>query len=184
MLEDTSLDPQPTQEELDELAQQQQDAEFARRVRREVKRIQSGEAEQDLEQDELEDEQLRAQEEEREEAKCRAKAKAQRRQANIFWQIMSGNILLRKGVSKYYTQMILIAALFFVSIFVMFWSLHLDMRYSQLAKRVQLSRERSIRLQEMKYLKCSHSAISSELERRGIDLFDPTRPATIINEKH
>ncbi len=179
MLEDTPLEPQPTPEEIE---QQQQDDEFARRVRREVKRIQSGEADSDIKQDEEAEKEKTAKVEAGKRAKREAKERAQRRRANMFWQIISGNILLRESVSKYYMQMVLIAVLFFVSIFVMFWSLHLDMRYSQLAKTVQLSRERSIRLQEMKYLRCSHSAISNELERRGIDLSDPTRPATIIND--
>ncbi len=183
MLEDVSLEPKPTEEELKEIEQQQQDAEFARRVRREVKRMQSGEAQDDMEQDEIDDAEERAAEQAEQQRRADAEERERKRRNSIFRQILSGNILLREGVSKYYSQMILVAALFFVSIFVMFWSLHLDMRYSQLARSVQLTRERSVRLQELKYLKCSHSAISSELERRGIKISDPTRPTTIIKDK-
>lgn len=183
MLEDTSFEPELTPEQIEAMEREQQDAEFVRRVRREVKRMQSGDAEQDIEQDEIDLAQEQAETEERQQAQEQAEAKAKRRQSNIFWQLMSGNILLREGVSKYYSQMILVAALFFVSIFVMFWSLHLDMRYSELSRTVQLTREKSIRLQEMKYLKCSRSAITSELERRGIDISEPTHPATIIDKK-
>ncbi len=183
MLEDVSLEPQPTEEELAAAAAEQQDAELARRIRREVRRMQTGDAIADIAQDEAEDEQIRAAEEAAAQQQKAEEAKAKRRESNVFWQLISGTILLRHGVSKYYSQMILVASLFFVSIFVMFWSLHLDMRYSELARTVQLTRERSVRLQEMKYLRCSHSAISAELERRGIDISDATRPSTVIKEK-
>ncbi len=187
MLEDVSLEPQPTEEELAEAAAAEaaaeQDAELARRIRREVRRMQTGDAIADIAQDEADEAEERATAEAAEEQKKGEEERQRKRQSNIFWQMISGTILLREGVSKYYSQMILVASLFFISIFVMFWSLHLDMRYSELARRVQLTRERSVRLQEMKYLKCSHSAISEELKRRGIELDDPTRPSTIIKEK-
>ncbi len=181
-LEDISLEPTPTEEELAQQAQQAEDAEFARRVRREVRRIESGEAEQDIEQDEIEEAEQKAAEEQAAEQKAEEEEKRHKRSQNIFWLIISGNILLREGVSKYYSQMVVIAVMFFVSIVVMFWSLHLDMRYSQISRNVQLLREKSVRLQEERYQKCSHSAISSELKRRGIELNDPTRPSTVIEE--
>lgn len=181
-MEDTSLEPIPTAEEMEQMQREAEDAEFARRVRREVKRMESGDADEDLAQDESEEEERRAAEEAAEAAEAAERKREERRQRTIFWQLISGSILLRRGVSKYYTQMILVAVMFFVSIFVMFWSLHLDMRYSDLSRENQLLREKSIRLQEMVHSKGSHSAISAELKRRGIELGDATRPATIIDE--
>ncbi len=181
-MEDTSLDPIPTQEELEEQLRAEQDAEFARRVRREVKRIESGEADEDMAQDEAEEQQQREFEEAEREAANAKEAKARRWRQSTFWLLISGNILVRRGVSKYYSQMVLVAVIFFVSIFVMFWSLHLDMRYSDTARKVQLLREKSVRLQEMRYSKCSHSAITKELKRRGIDLADATQPAVVIKD--
>lgn len=187
MQDDTSLEPVPTPEELEQMQQAADDAEFARRVRREVKRIESGDADDDLAQDEVEDSQEREAKQEAEQERVAAeeaeRKREERKQHSIFWQLISGSILLRQGVSKYYTQMMLVAVMFFVSIFVMFWSLHLDMRYSDLSRQNQLMREKSIRLQEMRHSKCSHSAISAELKRREIDLGDATRPATVINEE-
>ena len=84
------------------------------------------------------------------------------------------------GVSKYYPYMLTIAGMFFLSIMVMFWSLHLDMRYTRLERDVQKLRERSIRLQEQRYQRTTHSAIVEQLRARGIELYDPQAPGEII----
>ena len=41
-------------------------------------------------------------------------------------------------------------------------------------------RERSIRLQEQRYSRTTHSAIVERLRERGIDLSDPSAPGEII----
>lgn len=105
-----------------------------------------------------------------------------RRRASTFWQLFSGSILVREGVSKYYPYMLTIAGMFFLSIMVMFWSLHLDMRYTRLECDVQKLRERSIRLQEQRYQRTTHSAIVRQLEARGIELYDPVVPGEIIDD--
>ncbi len=177
ILEDAPLTPQPTPEQIEEA---KQDELLARRIRREVRRIESGEAKEDIEQDEAEEQ---AEREKIEEEERNERRKQHYRANNIFWLLLSGNILQKKSVAKYYSQMVTIAVLFFISIFVMFWSLHLDMRYNQELRMVQLLRERSARLQELRYSKCSHSAISAELKRRGLNLQDPTHPAMVVKNK-
>ena len=72
--------------------------------------------------------------------------------------------------------------MFFLSIVVMFWSLHLDMRYTRLERDVQKLRERSIRMQEQRYQRTTHSAIVRQLERGGIELYDPLVPGEIIDD--
>jgi hypothetical protein len=74
------------------------------------------------------------------------------------------------------------ARLYFVSIFVMFTALHLDMKYSRLYREVQMLRERSTRLQEQRFRHTTHSAILEELRRRGIDLYDPVVPGEILDD--
>ena len=133
MYRDHEFDPITPEEE----ARRREEAEFARRVRREVRRMERGEADE-----------------------------------GTFWQIFSGSILVRKGVSQYYPYLLTIAGTFFLSIVVMFWSLHLDMRYTRLSRDVQKLRERSIRLQEQRFQRTTHSAIIEELHARGIDLYD------------
>ncbi|MDE7069152.1 MAG: hypothetical protein K2O63_01360 [Alistipes sp.] len=159
----------------EELAARRQEEELSRRIRREVLRVQSGEADDDIRAD-------REQEEAEREVREEAERRERRRSSNLFWQLISGNILIRQGAAEYYRYIICIAAMFLVSIFVMFTALHLDMKHSQLAREVQLLRERSTRLQEQRFRHTTHSAVSEELRRRGIDLRDPSVPATLLND--
>ncbi len=169
MYRDHEFDPVSAEEQ----ARREAEAELARRIRHEVRRMERGEAEEDLRADEAEEAELRAAEEER-------RRKAERRSSNTFWQLFSGTILLREGFSKYYPYMLCIAGMFFLSIVVMFWSLHLDMKYSRLEREVQVLRERSIRLEEQRFRRTTHSAVTEELRRRGIELYDPSAPGQII----
>lgn len=157
----------------DEEQRRREEAEFARRVRREVRRMERGEADEDIRADE------EAEAAERAEAIARER-RERRRRSSMFWQLISGSILVREGVSKYYPYMLTIAGMFFLSIVVMFWSLHLDRRFSRLDSEVQMLRERSIRLQEQRYRRTTHSAIVEELRARGIELQDPAGPGEII----
>lgn len=117
----------------EERAAREREEELARRIRREVLRVQSGEADEEIRAD-------REREQAEEEARQEEQRKEERRRSNIFWLLFSGNILVRKGASEYYRYMICIAAMFFVSIFVMFTALHLDMKYSRLYREVQMLR--------------------------------------------
>lgn len=169
MQHDLDFNPERAAEE----ARRAEEELFARRVRREVMRVQSGEAEEDLRADrEAEAEERRAEEE-------RAARRARRR-ANPLFRLLSGSILVGEQASRYYPYMLTIAAMFFLNIVVLFWSLHLDLNYSRLEREVQKLRERSIRLEEQRYRLTTHSAVAAELARRGIDLEDPQSPLEII----
>ncbi len=113
-----------------------------------------------------------AEEEERQRRSAAAKA-------STFWQLFSGTILVHEGVSKYYPTCSRSRACS-LSIAVMFTALHLDMKYSRLEREVQILRERSIRLQEQRYRRTTHSAIVERLRERGIELTDPPAPGEII----
>lgn len=159
----------------------ERDDDYARRIRAEIRHIENEEDEdeeeyiRDIEESE-EDEEVDEEEEQREPSKPH-------KRPSWIWLVVSGNILIRDGLQRYYGQMALIAALFLLSIIVMFWSLHLDMEYNILSRDVQLLRERSVRLQEVRFSRTSHSSIVDELERRGINLVDPSEPATIIEKR-
>ena len=171
MYRDHEFDPVTPEEQ----ARREQDEEFARRVRREVLRMERGEAEEDIRADEEREAEERAEAEERE-------RRESRRRASTFWQLFSGSILVCEGVSKYYPYMLTIAGMFFLSIVVMFWSLHLDMRYTRLERDVHKLRERSIRMQEQRYQRPTHSANVRQLEARGNELYDPLVPGEIIDD--
>ncbi len=78
--------------------------------------------------------------------------------------------------------MLSVAGMFFLSIVVMFWSLHLDLKYSRLEREVQVLRERSIRLEEQRYRRTTHSAVAARLRERGIDLQDPRTPGETLDD--
>ncbi len=168
---DHEFDPVTPEQEAERAA----DEEFKRRVREEVRRMNSGEADEDLRRDEEREAAARAAEEER-------LRREQKRQASALWQLLSGTILIREGVSKYYSYMFCVAGMFFLSIAVMFMTLHLDMKYTRLEREVTMLREKSIRLQEQRFRRTTHSAISNELHRRGLDLYDPHSPGVVIED--
>lgn len=157
----------------EELRRIEEDEEFRRRVRREVRRIQSGDADEDIERDIEEEEDQRREQEEQEKSK-------RKRRSRLFWQFFSGNILINKSVADNYRYFAAIAVMCFISIAVMFMSLYADLRYSRLERDVQLVRERSVRLQEQLYNSTTHAAIKEELKRRNIPLQDPHKATEIV----
>ncbi len=174
-MKDTYFDPRHTPEEVDAQRRiDEQEAALARKIRREVLRVQSGEAQEDIDREQAEEAEVEAQRE-------RAERIERRRKASTFWQVLSGSILVNRGVARYYPYMIAVAVMFFLSIAVMFYSLHMDMRYSRLERDVQLLRERSLRFQSERYQRSSHSAIMEQLERRGIKLEEAVAPSTLID---
>lgn len=169
MYKDTDFNPDREREE-QETAEREA---LARTIRREVLRVNSGEADEDIQADR---EQLEAEKAERE-----AQEEQTRKRNASFWrQIFSGRILVHDTVRENYRYMVIIAAMFFSSIAVLFWTLKLDIRYARLDTEVQLLHERSIRLQEQCYRRSSHSAIVESLRERGLDLYDPLRPNEVI----
>lgn len=169
MYRDHEFDPVTPDEE----ARREADEEFARRVRREVLRVNRGEADEDIRADMEREAGERAEERARE-------RKERRRKASTLWQLLSGTILVQEGISRYYPYMLCIAAMFFLSIVMMFTALHFDMKYSRLEEEVQWLRERLIRLEEQRFSRTTHSAVVEQLRLRGIGLYDPEKPALRI----
>ena len=169
MYKDTDFNPD---RERDEQAIAEQEA-LKRTIRREVLRMESGEAAAELQ---AEREEMAAERAEREADEARVR----RRESSLWRQLFSGRILVNEIVRENYRYVGVIAAMFFVSIMVLFLSLRLDIRYARLNTEVQLLHERSIRLQEQCYRRSSHSAIVESLHERGLELYDPLRPNEVI----
>ena len=169
MYPDHEFDPITPEEE----AQRAQEAEFARRVRREVLRIERGEAEEEIRADLEREAAEKAEAEERE-------RRERRRRASTFWQLFGHDPRTRRHIEILPPTCSRSRACSFLSIAVMFTALHLDMKYTRLEREVQILRERSIRLQEQRYSRTTHSAIVERLRERGIDLGDPSAPGEII----
>ncbi len=161
----------------EEQARRDEEEAFARRVRREMRRIQRGDADAEMQEEaaaeEAEREALEAERRERE-------AREKRRQSSTMRQIVTGMILINGQTRRYYPYVLAIAAMSFLSIVVMFWSLHLDMRFSRLEREIQMLEERAMRMEEMRYRRTTRAAIEAELQRRNIRLEDPSTTDIII----
>lgn len=96
--------------------------------------------------------------------------------------IATGEILIKENVSRGYNYLVYIALSFLISIVMLFSSLHHEIRRNRLAKEVTLLHEQAVRTRERLNRHTSHSAIVEELQRRGIELYDPVSPLTIIEE--
>ncbi len=94
---------------------------MARRIRRELIRVDSGLAEREIEE---ERQRIEAEKEEQE----REEQRRQRRRSSFLWQLFSGSFLVGHHASQYYNYLIAIAAMCFLSIFVTFMSLNADKR--------------------------------------------------------
>lgn len=169
MMLDHEFDPADPEEE----RRKAEDEEFKRRVRREVRRMNSGAADEDIRTDE-------AEEAAEEAARTERAERERRRRSSTLWGMISGTILLRDGISRYYPYMLVIAGLFLLNIIVMFRSLYLDRRYMRLERDVEILHERALRLEEQRFRLTTHSAIVEELARRGIPLRDPATPGEQI----
>ena len=159
----------------EELEQRQADEKLERLIRSQIRRVQSGEADEQMRQ-EAEEEREQEQEQMREEARKRLK------RSRLFWQLFSGNILVNRNVAENYRYFIAIAITSFVSIAVLFMALYAEDRFSKVEREVQLLRERSIRLQEQLFSRTTHAAIAKEVEERGLGLPEPRKSREVVED--
>lgn len=169
MYHDTDFNPNREREE-QEAAEREA---LARTIRREVLRVNSGEADEEIR---AEREQMEAERQARE----AEEEKSRRRNASLWRQMFSGRILVHDTVRENYRYIAIIAAMFLLSIAVLFWTLSLDITFARLDSEVQLLHERSIRLQEECYRHSSHSAIVERMQERDMKLYDPLQPNEVI----
>ena len=156
----------------EEIRKREEMDEIRRIARTEFRRMQSGEAAADIEED------IRREEE----ARAASEPKPLPKWVKTFKALATGEILVGENATRIYDYVIYIALLFFLSIVVIFSSLRYEVRRNRLSQQVDLLHERSIRMKEQRYQKCSHSSIVEMLEERNIPLFDPLSPTNIIEE--
>lgn len=158
----------------EEIREREQTEEIKRIARAEFRRISSGEADEDIAED------IRREEEEQAAAEERERKSAKPRWLLAIRLFLTGEILIKDEVAKFYNHVSYIALMFFLSIVTLFAALRLEMRCNELEREVELLHERSIRIKEQRYRHCSHSAIIERLERHGIELYDPLSPSDVI----
>ncbi len=163
---------------------------YSRRVEQEVVILPSEDEEEENDDDEevddddfsqepLSEEELEEIEREKEAEERREQARI-RREANPVWQFVSGNWLVKEGVTESYRYLIMVAVLLFFSVVSIFVALKLDQDYARGEDHLQLLRERSFEFRKMRFEQTSHSAIIEELERRKIPLIESKEVKTKI----
>lgn len=174
--EDIEIDP-TFREERERAAEA---AERDRRIRQEVVRVLSGAAEQDLAEDErLRLEQEAAEAEERE---------AEERRQNSWWNttfkaLFTGEILTKEKIKHIYPYLMFVAGMFFLSIFILFTALRLDIKRSRLQDELRVLQEQAVRQSEQLYKATSRSAIIEQSKARGLNLEElPTQTCIIDND--
>ncbi|MFI3280848.1 MAG: hypothetical protein R3Y44_02630 [Rikenellaceae bacterium] len=162
------------------------DPNFERRVEVEVVHVERNDqptdpaadpADPTAEQQELTPEQIAEQQEEQ-----RREERRIAREANPFWQFISGNWLILEGITGTYRYLLVVAATLFFSVVSIFYSFHLSEQYTLKSRDVQLLRERSLEYRKARFNKTSHSAIVKELKARNIPLYDMQEAKTIIEK--
>lgn len=155
----------------EEIREREQQEEIKRIVRSEFRRVQSGEADEDMAED------VRREQQAQEEAEKKASRHKWLRNIGL---LLTGEILVKEEVAQFYSYASYMALMFFLSIVALFAALRVETKCNRLEREVELLHERSIRFKEQRYQKSSHSAIVEELERRGIELYDPLTPTNVI----
>ena len=159
----------------EELERQRAEEDLARRIRNEIRRVNSGLADEQM---------LHEEQEQREEEKqaMREEARKRLKRSRLVWQLFSGNILVNRNIAENYRYFGAIAITCFISIAVLFMALYAEDRFSKVEREVQLLRERSVRLQEQLFSRTTHAAIAREVEARGLGLQEPRQSREVVED--
>lgn len=155
----------------EEIAEREAQEAMRRLVRTEIRRIHSGEADEDIANDiALEEEEKRADKRRKKKAAWVSKIES----------LFTGDILLAEEASRVYNFLILLGIIFLISIFAIFATFQQEMRRSDLQVEVKLLKEQAIRTSEIRSQRTSHSAILNKLKERGIELEDPSTTPIVL----
>lgn len=155
----------------EEIAEREAQEAMRRLVRTEIRRVHSGEADDDIAND-------IAIEQEQERLEKRGKKRAA--WVTKIESLFTGDILLAEEASRVYNFLILLGVIFLISIFAIFTTFQQEIHRSELQVEVKLLKERAIRISESRSQQTSHSAILNRLKERGIELEDPTTTPIIL----
>lgn len=153
----------------------EEEARIARRIRRELIRVDNGEADEDMAREREAIVREREEQQERE-------RKQESRRRNLLWQIFSGSFLVGSGATQYYNYLIAMAAMCLVSIFVTFMSLNVDMECRNMEEQVRVLRERAVLMQEQRFRRSSYNEIMRMLEDRGIRMTELSDDSRLIEK--
>lgn len=160
------------------------DAERERRIQREVVRITPVERYHHY--DDVDD---IAQEEaysnpfiEAEEEEARESGEMQTQRTKSLWQHITTGTFLTDGAASYYRSLLIIAAMYFLSIFLNFVQLNSDREYRSLQNYATVLNERAVLKEEERFSLSSKSYVEERLKSYGIDLIDLSKHSRLIEK--
>lgn len=154
----------------EEIAEREAQEAMRRLVRTEIRRVQSGDADEDIAEDIA-----------REEAEEKKKKKRHKPAWMVKLQgLFTGEILLTEEASQIYNFLVLLGIIFIGSIFAIFATFQQEMKCNKLKVEIALLKEKAIRASEIRAQQTTHSAILEKLNERGIELEDPSSTPTIL----
>ena len=159
------------------------DAERERRIQREVVRITPVERYHHYDDvDDIAQEEaysnpfIEAEEEERESGEM------QTQRTKSLWQHITTGTFLTDGAASYYRSLLIIAAMYFLSIFLNFVQLNSDREYRSLQNYATVLNERAVLKEEERFSLSSKSYVEERLKSYGIDLIDLSKHSRLIEK--
>ena len=156
----------------EEIAEREAQEAMRRLVRTEIRRVHSGEADEDIANDIAREEEEKA-----------AEAKKQKKKAAWVVKIqglVTGDILLAEEASRVYNFLILLGIIFLISIFAIFATFQHEIKLSKVQAEVKILKDEAKRTSEERVKQSSHSAIIERLNEQGIKLEDPTTTPIVL----
>lgn len=98
------------------------------------------------------------------------------------WLIFTTGRILTEGSLPYHRYFIAIAIMCFLSIFLTFMSLNANREYKQREEYASILHERAILREEKRYGLSSKSAVTSRLQKHGIELIELSKDSRIIEK--
>lgn len=98
------------------------------------------------------------------------------------WLIFTTGRILTEGSLPYHRYFIAIAIMCFLSIFLTFMSLNANREYKQREEYASILHERAILREEKRYSLSSKSAVTSRLQKHGIELIELSKDSRIIEK--
>ena len=156
----------------EEIAEREAQEAMRRLVRTEIRRVHSGEADEDIANDIAREKGTKALEVQKNAKKSGWGARVE--------SLVTGDILLAEEASRVYNFLILLGVIFTISLFAMFGSFQQEMQCSKLRTEVEILKQKAVRTSEIRVQQSTHSAILDKLKARGIKLEDPTTNPIIL----
>ncbi len=156
----------------EEIAEREAQEAMRRLVRTEIRRVHSGEADEDIANDIAREEEEKANEAKKKRKKAGWVAKIE--------SLVTGDILLAEEASRVYNFLILLGVIFLISIFAIFGTFQQEIKRSDVQAEVELLKEEAVRTSEERVKCSSHSAILEKLKERDIKLEDPTATPIVL----